>query len=292
MTGGGLRFELLGPLRVFAGDHEVDCGSPQQALILSGLLLQVNAFVAIEDMIDSLWPDVPPKSATNTVQRHLGRIRRLFETHRNGCRGPVLLRRRQRYGIVTDALTVDLGQFRDLAGRAQGSPPQRRWELLAQAIRLWQGRVGADLPVAGPFAQAARAVEREYVTAVAAAADVGGVAGGNESLIPMLETALKLDPWNEGLLVRMIDALNAVGRPREALLRYANYCSDLSEEMGVDPGADLRAAFARVLALTRADGQSPVALPGNGCTRCSERASTTQPTVVVLYLDDNGVRVG
>ena len=48
-----------------AGDHEVDCGSPQQALILSGLLLQVNALVAIEDMIDSLWPDVPPKSATN-----------------------------------------------------------------------------------------------------------------------------------------------------------------------------------------------------------------------------------
>ena len=78
------RFGVLGPLRAWRGDGEVDLGPVQQRVVLAVLLLQAGHPISRQRLISAVWGDAPPARSVNLIQRHVSRLRRVLGTGEAG----------------------------------------------------------------------------------------------------------------------------------------------------------------------------------------------------------------
>ncbi|MER5378321.1 winged helix-turn-helix domain-containing protein, partial [Streptomyces sp. NPDC002553] len=138
-----VRFAVLGPVRVWRGETELDPGGPQERALLALLLVRAGDPVGLEEIVDALWGAEPPRSAVNVIRRHAGSLRRLLEPGLAvRAEGRWLVRAAGGYRLVTHGDCLDLLRFRELceAGRrAAGESPGRAVELFTEALALWRG---------------------------------------------------------------------------------------------------------------------------------------------------------
>ncbi|MEO3752086.1 BTAD domain-containing putative transcriptional regulator [Streptomyces sp. B6B3] len=246
-----MRIQVLGPLRVWHGDDEIDLGPPGRRAVLGLLVLAGGEPVPRSELMDALWGDGPPASAVNVIQTHVKHLRRLLEPDRPArARSGVLPHRDGGYALRTDAAEADLPRFRCLMAEANAAErdgdPVRVAELLGEAIRLWRGSPLADVPLLAAHPKvAALAAERRAVVARYGEAmiAVGRVA---DALPALAEAAAEL-PLDEPTQARLIRAYHALGRRAEAFACYREARLRLAEQLGVDPGPELVAAHAALL---------------------------------------------
>ena len=74
-----LRLTVMGPLRLWRGDAELDAGPRQQRCLLALLLVREGRPVSINDLVNLLWGSEPPLSAVNNIHKYVGSLRRLLE---------------------------------------------------------------------------------------------------------------------------------------------------------------------------------------------------------------------
>ncbi|MET7806157.1 AfsR/SARP family transcriptional regulator [Micromonospora chersina] len=244
---GPLSFALLGPVRAWRGRSEIDLGTRQQRLILALLLARAGGAVSVAELVDLLWASDPPPSAVNVVHRHVGMLRRRFEPGLpTRAAGSVLIRDSAAYRLRIDGESLDLLRFRRLVARAGGGSGEPAVELYREALALWRGRCAADLRATGPAHPEFVAVDGERYAAVRAATDAALRAGHVHAVLPAIRLAAEHEPLDEALRARLLLALAADGRRAEALAAYADVERRLADELGIRPGADLRAARDRL----------------------------------------------
>ncbi|MEU4425530.1 BTAD domain-containing putative transcriptional regulator [Actinoplanes sp. NPDC024001] len=241
-----MEFRLLGPVEARTADGPVDIGQPRQRAVLAALLVDAGRPVPMDVLIDRVWGERPPAKARHAVQAYVSALRRALSD------GPVeLTRAGGGYRIDVPADLVDLRRFERLASRDEPEP-------LEQALGLWRGSPVADLP--GPWAQRLRRQWHgrriEVALAWARAASAAGAAG--LTLHP-LSALCEEYPLVEPLAAALIRALHECGRASEALDRYAMMRRLLAEELGADPGRELRGAYQTVLAATAGADEEPAA---------------------------------
>ena len=73
-----MRFEVLGPLRVWSGDEELSLGEPQQQKLLALLLAAPDHALTSDRLVDEMWGADPPASAQHLVQVYVSRLRTVF----------------------------------------------------------------------------------------------------------------------------------------------------------------------------------------------------------------------
>lgn len=218
-----MRIAILGPLLV--SGNEVG-GARVRSLIVR-LALDPGQVVPADRLIDDLWPDDPPAHPAAALQSLVSRARReapgLIVSHPSG------------YRLDLPPAEVDAWAFERLvrAGDARA------------ALALWQGTAladAADLPFAA--ATAARLAElRLQALATRIAGDLdAGVADVAE-----LEELVAAHPLREPFHALLVRALAARGRRGEALAAYERIRAALDEELGADPGPELRAAHLAAL---------------------------------------------
>ncbi|MGV9355395.1 BTAD domain-containing putative transcriptional regulator [Streptomyces misionensis] len=277
-----VRFSLLGPLRAWREGTELSLGPRQQRLILAALLARVGRPVPLAALVDLLWEGDPPTSAANAVHRYVGVLRRLLEPDlptRNV--GRWLVRQDGGYLLRAGAGELDLVRFRALVREARVKAAEgdahgavRRF---GEALGQWQGRCAADL---GPVAAAHRvftAVEHEHASVVCETAAAALRCGSAGPVLLTVRQAAQRHPLDQRLQAHLLLVLGADGKQAEALSLYQDIRGRLWREHGVRPGAELRAAYERVL---RQDGRRPAApedvpgrdradVPGDapGCSR-------------------------
>ncbi|GAA3616380.1 BTAD domain-containing putative transcriptional regulator [Nonomuraea rosea] len=243
-----MRFAVLGPVRLWRGDVELNSGPPQQRALLGLLLAYAGRPVSLDEVIDVLWGQDPPPSSVNVVQRYVGNLRRLLEPGLpSRAEGGWLLRGAGGYRLEADVGTLDLLRFRHLAEQARSAAPAEAVELYADALDLWQGEAAAGIPAEARSKPVFAALEQERITVALAAADVALVHGGMVGLLPALRAAATRHPLDERLQARLVLALAATGRQVEALDTWQAVRDELAEELGIEPGPELRAAQQRVL---------------------------------------------
>jgi WD40 repeat protein/DNA-binding SARP family transcriptional activator len=253
-----VEFRLLGPLEVVGdGGRAVPLGAGRRRALLAYLLLRPNEHVPSDRLIDALWGESPPATAAQMVQNQVSALRR--ELGANGR----LETRGSAYRLSIAPGERDLDRFEKLvaAGRTRLElDPAGAMQTLREALALWRGPALADLTYE-PFAQAeiARLEELRWA-ALEALAEARLSLGDHAALVPELERAAADQPLRERLHAQLMLALYRSGRQADALTAYRRARELLVEQIGVEPGAELRAMHAAVLAQDPAL-DLPVALP-------------------------------
>ena len=247
----GLRFAVLGSVRAWRDEIEIDLGPTQQRQVLAILLVRSGARVGSAELIDCLWGDQAPASAANLIHRYVGDLRRLFEPALPmRAMGRWLVRTAGGYQLdLTDA-SSDLKLFRELGGRARRQAqlrPDEAIETYIEALQLWSGPCAEGLGNSTCATTTFAEVDHEYDTVLCEAAEAALRIDEVHRVYPMLYRAAARDALNEKLQAMLMLATAALGRQAEALQLYHSVRGRLSEELGVDPGNDLRAAYQAVL---------------------------------------------
>jgi DNA-binding SARP family transcriptional activator len=240
-----VRFEVLGPVRGWHGDAELDLGSPQQRAVLAMLLLARGRQVSLDGLIDGLWEGDMPRSAVGTVRTYVSRLRRRVDSIESVGDGYVL-----RLGPAV----LDLDEFEQRLSEARAARDRhdaaRGARLLRDALGLWRGAALAGIP--GPYAGSRRVPLTELYLAATEeklAADVA--LGEHAAAIAELRALLTEHPFRERLTELLMLALYKSGRQAEALYVFDGVRRRLSDELGVDPGPSLQTMHRRVLQADR-----------------------------------------
>src|SRR5262249_33426947 len=128
---------------------------------LAILLLHANEPVSADELIDGLWGERPPQSASNALRVHVSRLRKALEggSEQSGVpsNGP-LSTQPHGYVLHVERGELDVDRFGELAEQGRKalaeSEPARASRLLRSALALWRGPPLADFRYE-PFAQAA-----------------------------------------------------------------------------------------------------------------------------------------
>jgi DNA-binding SARP family transcriptional activator/class 3 adenylate cyclase len=233
-----MRYGVLGPLEV-ADEHgqELALGGPKQRSVFAILLLHAGEVVSSDRLVDLLWGECPPASATKTLQVYVSNLRKTLGAG-------VLITRPGGYVLRTEPGEVDLERFAALAaeGRAalRAGDPEGAAKSLREALGLWRGAPLADLEYAS-FAQSeiARLVEMR-LAALEDRVDAEVALGDHGAVIGELGGLVREHPLRERLRGQLMLALYRSGRQTDALAAYRELSDLLRDELGLEPGEGLR----------------------------------------------------
>jgi predicted ATPase/DNA-binding SARP family transcriptional activator len=236
---------LLGSLdvRLDGSPEPVAISAPRQRALLALLALNAPAIVPLQAIIDGLWESAPPTSR-NTVQQLVSALRRLL-----GSDAVVAAQGGYRLAVVPGQ--VDARRFEAAVSNALDHPPPtpRRdtADALAEALDMWSGEPLADLPDV-PFVEPARrALQAGRERAERAWASILVEIGEAEKALPRLRTLQAANPLDESVAATLMLALASNGQVDEALQAFAETRNRLSDDLGLDPGPQLRTAHEQVL---------------------------------------------
>jgi DNA-binding SARP family transcriptional activator/pimeloyl-ACP methyl ester carboxylesterase len=245
---GTVRFGVLGPLEVTVGGQPLALHGARTRAVLAMLLAHPNHVVSAGRLTEELWPGQPADRATHSLQVRLSQLRQALRLAGEEDR---LVTRSPGYLIRAAPEEVDATRFEQLAAEgaaalADGDPAAAARRLEA-ALSLWRGTAFADIETA-PFAQAeASRLEEERLAALESRIEARLACGGHRELIAELDTLTSAHPLRERFWFQRLLALYRSGRQADALRVYRELRSILAEQLGIEPGAELRELETRIL---------------------------------------------
>ncbi|MEV0406846.1 BTAD domain-containing putative transcriptional regulator [Actinoallomurus sp. NPDC050550] len=240
-----MRVSMLGPLEVADGHEMVDIGGGRLRALLIRLAVNVGHPVTADSLADAVWPEVAPANPAAALQSLVWRLRQALPN------GQIVRSGSGWYQLDLPPDAVDACLFERLADEGRRALRAGEAELarhrLGEALALWRGEPLIDV-IDAPYAVAAGVRLRElWLTAVEdrAEADLGREPAS--SLVAELTELTATYPLRERLCALLIRALSVDGRPAEALAAYESIRRRLADELGSDPGTELRQAHLTVL---------------------------------------------
>ena len=233
-------FRILGPLEVLAADGEpLALGGQKQRAVLALFLLRANQVVSTEFLVDALWGEQPPRTATTSLQNSISALRKLL--------GPdVLVTRAPGYRLAVEPEAIDLVVFERLVASARGLDPAERSESLRRALALWRGDPLAEFAFE-PFAPEVSRLEELRLAVLEDCIDAELACERFAELVPELEGLVRQHPLRERLRGQLMLALYHSGRQADALAAYQNARRELVDELGLDPSPQLQELHAQIL---------------------------------------------
>jgi predicted ATPase/DNA-binding SARP family transcriptional activator len=241
-----MEFRILGPLEVRADGRAVALAGAKPRALLAVLVLHANQPVSAERLALALWGEDAPAGAVKTVQVHVSRLRKALGDPDVLATTPAGYRLRVRPGELDaerfERLVAD-GRRALAAGAAE-----RAVAVLYDALELWRGPPLAEL-ASLPFAPAEiERLEERHLAAVEARVEADLAAGRHGELVAELQQLTSRHPWRERLHAQLMLALYRSGRQADALHAYRRARGILVEELGIEPGAQLRDLQQAILA--------------------------------------------
>ncbi|MDG4795744.1 AfsR/SARP family transcriptional regulator [Micromonospora sp. WMMD1082] len=243
-------FALLGPVRAWGPDGEVDLGSPQQRSTLAVLLLHQGAVATVDELIRAVWGDEAPRAAVTTIRTYVSRLRRVLEPTPDSPTGVRIRSMGGGYALQVPPDSVDVIRFHRYTASAAAAT--RRGDSAAAATRL---RAALALPngsplagVSGPYAHGQRVrlqqlVLNAEIDLIHAQIDIGR----HHDVLPELSMLVTEHPLWERVHELFMTALYRSGRQADALAHYQTARRDLVEHLGIEPSAALRDLHQRIL---------------------------------------------
>jgi len=278
-----VEFRLLGPVSAVDRGRAVPLGPPQQRFILAVLALEVNRLVPVERLVELVWLD-PPRTASHAVRVCVSRLRSVLATGPPAEVEPAeveLVGGRCGYMLRADPLSIDAHRFRRLLEQTRAEVDDRtRIAMLDQALALWSGPALADAGSPEGCERLCQGLTEARLTAIEDRVDARLRMGHHAELLDELVGLVAVEPVRERLVGQLMLALHRSGRTSEALAVYRRVRRRLADELGLDPGAELRRLEAEILRGGATVDPEPVA-------RDVTHATRRQPPIRVAVVDDH-----
>ncbi len=235
-----IKFCVLGPLEILDGGKPIALGGRKERTMLAMLLLEAGRVVSSERLIDAIWGDEPPRTATTSLQNSISQLRKRLGAD-------ILVTRPPGYELRIEPEQLDLALCRRWLEEARGAEPARRGELLRAALELWRGPALAEL-ANEPFASGEVArLEELRLTVVEQRLDADIAAGRHAEVIGELEAMVAEQPLRERFRGQLMLALYRAGRQAEALRSYQQGRQLLVDELGLEPSPALQQLHGAIL---------------------------------------------
>jgi DNA-binding SARP family transcriptional activator len=235
-----IEFRILGPLEAVENGRPIALGGSKQRTLLALLLLHANEPVSRDRLIDELWDGAPPDTAATALQVHVSQLRKSLGRETIATRPPGYL-------VEVEPERLDSERFASLVEEARAQPPEAAATVFREALRLWRGPVLADLDDSVARAERGR-LEEERATALEDRIDADLAVGRHAQLVPELEQIVREEPLREWRRAQLMLALYRSGRQAEALEVYRHGQRLLADELGLEPGDQLKRLQKAILA--------------------------------------------
>src|ERR671936_2336028 len=228
-----MEFRILGPLEVRRGDRVLPLPGARQRALLSILLLHANELLPASVLIELLWGDRPPPSATKALQVHISELRKLLGKESIETRAPG-------YVLRVEPGALDLEQFERLLHEAKDLPPEGAVSRLREALTLWRGRPLGEFAAERFAAGEILRLEELHLDALERRVEAELALGRHAGVIGELEALVREHPLREGLCSSLMLALYRAGRQADALSVYQDARRALVDELGLEMSRALR----------------------------------------------------
>lgn len=247
-----LDVRILGPVEVRLDGQLLDLGGPQPRAVIAHLALDAGRVVPVERLIARLWGERPPGAPLASLQTTLSRLRRLLEPDRApGVAPTVIASMPPGYVLDVPRQHVDLARFRDVAldGRraAAASRPAHAIERFDAALSEWRGPALAGCAPDDVVAPIAAALEEERLAVIEDRFEAMLAVGRHVDATVELSAAVSEHPLRERLWSTLAIALYRAQRQADALRAIDQARRTLLDELGLDPGPELRELERRIL---------------------------------------------
>jgi predicted ATPase/DNA-binding SARP family transcriptional activator len=242
-----VKIGLLGELQVVDDEEKavVVAGAKLRAL-LAMLALQCGRAVPADQLVDGLWGPDSSAAARNGLQGLVSKLRRTLGS------ASLVATRGGGYALDVPPESVDLHRFEQLVAagrvRAESGDQDRAIDLFAEADSLWRGSALSEFAYEEFATADITRISELRLSAVEERLDLELQLGRHRVVIGELESFVATHPLRERLRGLLMIALYRAGRQSDALRTFQEGRRILREELGLDPGPELRQLEAAILA--------------------------------------------
>ncbi len=265
---GGLRIDLLGPVRALRGDAPLALGPVRRQAVLAALILRAPTFVTYRQLLADVWGADPPATGHQVLPSYVYALRKTLDAAAAGPDRSVIQGGRGGYRFVPGGARTDLAELAEEASRTRRAKVSGDLDAAlehgSRALELFSGEPLPGLP--GPLADSERQrLARQRRMLHQDRAECLMSLGRYPEALDELLAAPLAQPHDEPLAALRMRALYGSGRQAEALAVHQEMRRRLLDELGVEPGEELRSVHQAVLRrddrllLGRAAGQQAAA---------------------------------
>lgn len=272
-----MEFRVLGPVEVRRDGRRVAFSGAKLHTVLAALLVAREEVISDERLCRLLWGWAPPATVSAQLYTYVSRLRKILGDD-------VLIDRRPPgYAMSIGNATLDLTEFEKLAlsGREAliAEDFEKAGELLRGALARWNGQPFANATEYLADAEAPRLTEARAVTLEhRIAADLA--LGRHEQLTGELTGLVAEFPLRERIRCQLMTALCRSGRQADAIHLYHHGRAVLADELGVNPGEELRATYRALLEGTLDRQPRPAAVVVSGGRREAPERTAGAPAML------------
>jgi DNA-binding SARP family transcriptional activator len=224
-----MEFRILGPLEIVGEHGPIRLHRGQEQALLAFMLLHANELLPSERLIDELW-ERPPPTAAKILQNSVSQLRRALGDDRIETRAPGYV-----FHLRPDELDVD--RFETLAREGRNE----------EALALWRGPPLVELRDERFADDVRRQLEERRLAVLEDRIEADLDDGRHADLVSELERLVSTHPLRERLYAQLMVALYRSGRQAEALDVYRRAQRTLGEQLGLEPGPQLRRLERQIL---------------------------------------------
>ena len=245
-----LRIDLLGPVRARRGDAPLALGPIRRQAVLAALILRAPSFVTHHQLLADVWGADPPATGRQVLPSYVYALRKTLDAAAAGPDRSVIHGGRGGYRFVPAEARTDLAELAEAASRARQAMVtgdlDAALEHGGRALELFRGEPLPGLP--GPLADGERQrLARRRRTLHQDRAECLMALGRYPDALDELLAAPLAQPHDEPLAALRMRALYGSGRQAEALAVHRETRRRLLDDLGVEPGEELRGVHQAVL---------------------------------------------
>jgi predicted ATPase/DNA-binding SARP family transcriptional activator len=235
-------YGILGEVRVLRAGAPIPLGGPMAQRLLAALLLGAPGAVERDTLVERLWGDAPPATATTALHVHVSRLRQALEPDLRGGACSAIRTAADGYALEIDRARIDAEQFESLVHDAEelaGVEPERALGDVEAARGLWRGRPWGALADEVWLRSDVTRIEELRRRADELWGDVQLALGRHELVVDSLARAVEAEPLREHRWGQLMLALYRCGRQADALRAFQDARRTLIEELGIEPSPAL-----------------------------------------------------
>jgi DNA-binding SARP family transcriptional activator len=254
--------KMLGPLEIIRYGRPVTPTANKIRQVLAMLAVDVGELVTIEAMTEELWGANPPRSATQTLQTYIMRLRRLGEDD-PPSRAPTgkrtVVTRPRGYVLDIDPAAIDVHHYEELAAAGRRAAAAEDYlaasRLFATALDRWRGPALVDLRVGPLLSIEVARLTQSRLGVLESRIDADLRLGRQHLVLDELTELTARYPMHESLCAQYMTALHRSGCTWRALEAFRTLRARLVAELGVEPSAQVRQLQMAILHADEPDGR-------------------------------------